>query len=65
MIDSRTATERSLKHINLLDDTAEGVECARDGVFAMQYHAESATGQQDSGYLFKKFTKIMEERKNA
>ncbi len=31
----------------------------------MQYHPESASGPQDSAYLFKKFTKIMEEHKNA
>ena len=53
---------------NVLVPNAEGmkgVECAADRVFSMQYHPESASGPQDSGYLFKKFTKIMEERKNA
>ena len=64
-IDSLAATGLRLTHVNLLDGTAEGVECAEDGVFSMQYHPESASGPQDSGYLFKKFTKIMEERKNA
>ena len=54
-----------LTHVNLNDGTAEGVECAEDGVFSMQYHPESASGPQDSAYLFKKFTKIMEEHKNA
>ena len=49
----------------MLDGTAEGVECAADRVFSMQYHPESASGPQDSAYLFKKFTKIMEEHKNA
>ena len=48
-----------------LDGTDEGVECVGDAVFSMQYHPESASGPQDSGYLFRKFTKIMEERKNA
>ena len=64
-IDSLAATGLRLTHVNLLDGTAEGVECAEDGVFSMQYHPESASGPQDSSYLFKKFTKIMEERKNA
>ena len=36
-----------------------------DRVFSMQYHPESASGPQDSAYLFKKFTKIMEDHKNA
>ena len=64
-IDSLAGTGLTLTHVNLLDGTAEGVECAADGVFSMQYHPESASGPQDSRYLFKKFTKIMEERKNA
>ena len=64
-IDSLKGTGLTLTHVNLLDGTAEGVECAEDRVFSMQYHPESASGPQDSGYLFRKFTKIMEERKNA
>ena len=64
-IDSLAGTGLELTHVNLLDGTAEGVECVGDGVFSMQYHPESASGPQDSSYLFRKFTKIMEERKNA
>ena len=64
-VDSLEGTGLVLTHVNLLDGTAEGVECAADGVFSMQYHPESASGPQDSAYLFKKFTKIMEDHKNA
>mgnify|MGYP000785181223 FL=1 len=64
-VDSLAGTGLELTHVNLLDGTAEGVECAAEGVFSMQYHPESASGPQDSAYLFKKFTKIMEEHKNA
>ena len=64
-VDSLKGTGLTLTHVNLLDGTAEGVECAADGVFSMQYHPESASGPQDSAYLFKKFTKIMEDHKNA
>ncbi len=64
-VDSLEGTGLTLTHVNLLDGTAEGVECAADRVFSMQYHPESASGPQDSAYLFKKFTKIMEEHKNA
>ena len=64
-IDSLAGTGLTLTHVNLLDGTAEGVESVADGVFSMQYHPESASGPQDSRYLFKKFTKIMEERKHA
>ncbi|MEG2366319.1 MAG: glutamine-hydrolyzing carbamoyl-phosphate synthase small subunit [Alistipes sp.] len=63
--ESLKATRLTLTHINLLDDTAEGVECVDDGVFSVQYHPESAPGPQDSAYLFDKFIKMMEEKKNA
>ena len=63
--DSLEGTGLALTHVNLLDGTAEGVECVADGVFSMQYHPESASGPQDSRYLFNKFTKIMEERKHS
>lgn len=52
-------------HINLLDNTVEGVECAEDMAFGVQYHPESAPGPQDSAYLFDKFIRLMEENKNA
>ena len=44
----------TLTHVNLLDGTAEGVECAAGPAFSrVQYHPESAPGPQDSAYLFK------------
>jgi len=46
-------------HINLLDNSAEGFECAKDRVFAVQYQPESAPGPQDSNYLFDKFINMM------
>lgn len=52
-------------HINLLDNTVEGVKCEKDKVFCVQYHPESAPGPQDSAYLFDIFLKNMEENKNA
>ncbi|MEG0806799.1 MAG: glutamine-hydrolyzing carbamoyl-phosphate synthase small subunit [Alistipes sp.] len=58
-------TRLTLTHINLLDNTAEGVECVEDQVFSVQYHPESAPGPQDSAYLFDKFIKMMEENRNA
>lgn len=48
-------TGLAITHINLLDNTVEGVECKADKVFSVQYHPESAPGPQDSSYLFDKF----------
>ncbi|MEG2772339.1 MAG: glutamine-hydrolyzing carbamoyl-phosphate synthase small subunit, partial [Alistipes sp.] len=64
-VDSLKGTPLTLTHVNLLDNTAEGIECVADKVFSVQYHPESAPGPQDSAYLFDKFIKMMEEEKNA
>ncbi len=57
-------TKLKVTHINILDNTVEGVECKEDKVFSVQYHPESAPGPQDSSYLFDKFIDIMIENKN-
>ena len=54
-----------ITHINLLDNTVEGVSCERDGIFSVQYHPESAPGPQDSAYLFDRFINLMEEWNHA
>ena len=52
-------TDLEITHLNLLDDTVEGVSCDKDKVFSVQYHPESAPGPQDSLYLFDQFIKEM------
>ena len=46
-------------HINLLDQTIEGVQHTQDRAFSIQYHPESAPGPQDSRYLFERFIHVM------
>ncbi len=58
---SLEGTGLTVTHMNLLDNTVEGVECAADSVFSVQYHPESAPGPQDSTYLFKQFIEAMKE----
>jgi len=53
--DSLEGTGLSVTHINLLDNTVEGVECKADRLFSVQYHPESAPGPCDSAYLFDRF----------
>lgn len=62
-MDSLKNTDLSATHINILDNTIEGVECEKDMVFSVQYHPESAPGPQDSAYLFDKFIANMKEAK--
>lgn len=59
--ESVEGTGLSVTHINLLDNTIEGVECREDRIFGIQYHPESAPGPQDSGYLFEHFVDYMKE----
>lgn len=64
-MESLVHTPLSTTHINLLDNTVEGLECAADRVFSVQYHPESAPGPQDSDYLFGQFIAMMEDCKHA
>ena len=56
-------TGLQITHINLLDNTTEGIESKSDKVFAVQYHPESAPGPQDSIYLFDRFIEMIKESK--
>lgn len=56
-------TPLEITHINLLDGTVEGCECAEDKVISVQFHPESAPGPQDSIYLFDKFIQMIPEVK--
>ena len=62
---SLDGTGLEVTHINLLDNTVEGLRCVADRVFSVQYHPESAPGPQDSEYLFDEFIRMMEESRNA
>ncbi len=57
-------TPLAVTHINLLDKTIEGVKCAEDKVFSVQYHPEGAPGPHDSAYLFDEFIGLMKGNKN-
>jgi carbamoyl-phosphate synthase small subunit len=54
----RKGTE--LTHINLYDNTPEGMENKRLKFFSVQYHPEAGPGPHDADYLFKKFMQLMD-----
>lgn len=46
-------------HINLNDNTVEGIRNQKLKAFSVQYHPESSAGPHDSSYLFTDFCKLM------
>ncbi|KJJ86058.1 carbamoyl phosphate synthase small subunit [Candidatus Omnitrophus magneticus] len=48
-----------ITHINLNDNTVEGMESKKYKFFSVQYHPEAAPGPRDAAYLFDKFIENM------
>jgi len=53
--------EVSLTHINLSDNTSEGMALKHKPVFSVQYHPEASPGPHDADYLFKQFKEMVEK----
>jgi carbamoyl-phosphate synthase small subunit len=61
--DSINANEVELTHVDLNDQTLEGLRHKTLPLFSVQYHPEAAPGPHDSHYLFHDFRRMMEEWK--
>ncbi len=61
--DSINANEVELTHVDLNDNTLEGLRHKSLPLFSVQYHPEAAPGPHDSHYLFRDFRNLMEEWK--
>ncbi len=48
-------------HLNLNDQTVEGIEHRELPLFSVQYHPEASPGPHDASYLFRRFTDLMEK----
>jgi len=51
--------ELEVTHLNLNDNTIEGVRHRRYPAFSVQYHPEASAGPHDSNYLFAEFRKLL------
>jgi carbamoyl-phosphate synthase small subunit len=59
--DSLKQSEVELTHVDLNDNTLEGLRHRSYPLFSVQYHPEASPGPHDSHYLFADFVKMMDE----
>lgn len=54
------ADKLEITHVNLNDDTIEGIRIKGKRAFSVQYHPEASPGPHDARYLFDEFVKLMQ-----
>ena len=59
--ESLPSSKVEITHINLNDNTNEGMRHKSLPLFSVQYHPEASPGPHDSHYLFTQFTDLMKE----
>ena len=64
-IKSLDSREVEVIHLNLNDQSVEGIRHRNFPAFSIQYHPESAPGPHDAKYLFNQFIEMIDKHKNA
>jgi carbamoyl-phosphate synthase small subunit len=59
--ESLPSSDVEITHLNLNDQTNEGMRHRNLPLFSVQYHPEASPGPHDSHYLFSQFTDLMKE----
>ncbi len=54
-----------VSHINLNDNTVEGMRHKELPIFSVQYHPEAAPGPHDASYFFSQFADLIEDKKSG
>lgn len=57
-VNSLNKNEVEVTHVNLNDNTVEGICHKRLPIFSVQYHPEASPGPHDSKYLFRRFVDL-------
>lgn len=57
--DSLDESVARVTHLNLNDDTVEGLRCLKLPAYSVQYHPEASPGPHDARYLFEEFIRLM------
>lgn len=57
------ALDVEITHLNLNDNTIEGIAHKTKPIFCVQYHPEAAPGPHDASYLFQRFIEYIEKSK--
>lgn len=55
--------EVEVTHLNLNDNTVEGLRHRDKPIYSVQYHPEASPGPKDNAYLFDKFAELVKARK--
>ena len=61
--DEKLKDKVKLTHVNLNDDSVEGIARLDKPAFSVQYHPEASPGPHDSHYLFDQFISLIEKHK--
>ena len=64
-INTLNKEEVEITHVNLNDNTLEGLRHKKFPVFAVQFHPEASPGPHDAGYLFDEFIGMMKKFKKS
>jgi carbamoyl-phosphate synthase small subunit len=60
----KKADHIEVTHVNLNDQSIEGIRVKGKPAFSVQYHPEATPGPHDSRYLFDQFIQLIREQKN-